>query len=298
LTKNLGGNFGKLLPTSGLALWWREVGAIGFLFAVVLWFQLGIYLSGFSFYHQHYIINLASAAGTGAFQILPQRQAVNVNGNNMKSPLFLLFIFFVTLLSCNNQQDSKTSIVADSTSESTTISLQSNADTGIAATATKSDSIATGVKVQGDFDGDGIQEWAMVVQTTRRQGNPVEDGTAGEYAIKFSDNKFHSFSIGCCETMLINEGDLIGDKKDKLSTFQSPMNGNAYTMTTYALVNGRWRKAIEPFLISNGGDPIRQRVVKGLVFSEGKTVYIHEQGVNSEADTLTFIKTPVNLKLK
>jgi hypothetical protein len=32
--------------TSGLALWRREVGAIGFMFAVVLWFQLEfIYLA-------------------------------------------------------------------------------------------------------------------------------------------------------------------------------------------------------------------------------------------------------------
>jgi hypothetical protein len=53
-------------------------GTIGFLFAIVLRFQLEFYLFGFSFYHQHYIINLASAAGAEVFQIPPQRQAVTL----------------------------------------------------------------------------------------------------------------------------------------------------------------------------------------------------------------------------
>jgi hypothetical protein len=38
----------------------------------------GIYLFSFSFNQQHYIINLASAAGAEVFQIPPQRQAVHV----------------------------------------------------------------------------------------------------------------------------------------------------------------------------------------------------------------------------
>ena len=41
----------------------------------------GHWLFGFSIYHQHYIINLASAAGAEVFQIPPQRQAVTVGSH-------------------------------------------------------------------------------------------------------------------------------------------------------------------------------------------------------------------------
>jgi hypothetical protein len=152
-------------------------------------------------------------------------------------------------------------------------------------------------KVQGDFNGDGKKEWAIVVLTKKGHGNPIEDGVPDEYVIKFSNNVFPQVSIGCCEAKLINEGDLIGDKKDKLSVFQAGMNGNARLMTTYALVAGAWKDVIGPTLISNGGDPISDKVINNLVFANNGVVYVNEQDGNSER-SLSFIKKRVTLKLK
>ena len=74
---DFGGKRAGLPITIGLALWRREDEAIGS--SSLLYFGSSLNLSiGFSIYHQHYIITLASAAGRKEHRIPPQRQAVNV----------------------------------------------------------------------------------------------------------------------------------------------------------------------------------------------------------------------------
>lgn len=158
--------------------------------------------------------------------------------------------------------------------------------------------IALTPKVQGDFNGDGKKEWAMVVLAKKGHGNPVEDSVPDEYVIKFSNKTYKPLPIGCCEALLINEGDLIGDKKDKLSVFQAPINGNTHIITTYAFISGAWKKVIGPELISNGGDPISDKIINDLVFAANGVVYINEQDPNNESGKLTFIKKRINLSLK
>lgn len=139
--------------------------------------------------------------------------------------------------------------------------------------------------------------YATVVQIKKGNGNPVDNGAPGEFAIEFSNNKYHRLVIGCCDAVLINEGDLTGDKKDKLSVFQAPMNGNVYMMYTYAFVHGTWKRIIDPFLITTDGGYIADTIVQSLVFAGGKTVYINEQGNNNDNGNLRFIKKAVRLKL-
>lgn len=93
-----------------------------------------------------------------------------------------------------------------------------------------------GIKIQGDFNGDKKKDFATAIKTKIGQGNPVEEGTADEFEIQFSGNNLKSINAGCCDIILINEGDLNNDGADELSVFQAPMNGCTYSMTTYSIL--------------------------------------------------------------
>ena len=128
----------------------------------------------------------------------------------------------------------------------------------------------------GDFDGDGKKEFAFVIKTKQGKGNPVEDGTPDEYAVRFSNHSISSINIGCCEAMLINEGDLNNDGKEELSVYQAPMNGNAYLFITYSNRGGKWEKIVGPMLIPTAGDLVSDSIIQNLVVVKNDSLYINE----------------------
>ncbi|MDI3321422.1 hypothetical protein [Pinibacter soli] len=98
---------------------------------------------------------------------------------------------------------------------------------------TISDLPTIGEKIQGDFNGDRHMDTATATKIKEGKGNPVEDGTADEYAIQFSETSLKSIDAGCCSICLINEGDLNNDGTDEISIFQAPMNGCTCSMTSH-----------------------------------------------------------------
>ncbi len=130
-----------------------------------------------------------------------------------------------------------------------------------------------GTSIQADFDGDGKTEFAFAVKVKEQVGNPMEDGTPAEYSVNFSLEKMKSFPIGCCETRLINEGDLNNDGSDELTVFQLPMNGTTCSLTTYTFSNGKWRVLINPILFASGGDYMEDDILQKRIFKEGNVVY-------------------------
>ena len=130
-----------------------------------------------------------------------------------------------------------------------------------------------GNSIQADFDGDGKTEFAFAVKVKEQVGNPMEDGTPAEYSVNFSSEKMKSFPIGCCETRLINEGDLNNDGSDELTVFQLPMNGTTCSLITYAFSNGKWRVLINPILFASGGDYMEDDILQKRIFKEGNIVY-------------------------
>ncbi|ALM49578.1 hypothetical protein AMR72_12100 [Flavobacterium psychrophilum] len=144
-----------------------------------------------------------------------------------------------------------------------------------------------------DYNGDGIKDVATIVLTKKGEGNPVEDGTPDEYSITFSNKKLPALPIGCCDAIIISEGDLDNDGADEFSVFQSPMNGCAYTMTTYSFKQGKWQKLVEPFIIPTACEDISTAELEGRIFAEDGKVYIMETDQNDEK--FKTIKTEVTL---
>lgn len=143
-----------------------------------------------------------------------------------------------------------------------------------------------GKKIEGIFLGNGKNIIASVVKTKEEQGNPIEDGTPAEYEIRFSDNKLKPILAGCCEIILINEGDLNNDKKDEISIYQAPMNGCTYSMTTYSIIHGNWKKIIDPFLVPTGCERINNKDLQKMISSENHKIYYYMKDMSNEKGKL------------
>ena len=187
----------------------------------------------------------------------------NVSGNYMRR---LLIIMTIGLFSCGQSSQDKKSVT----------DKQDKVET-------KALSLPTiGEKIQGDFNGDEHTEIATAAKIKEGQGNPVEDGTPDEYEIQFSVDKIKSINAGCCDILLINEGDLNNDGADDLSIFQAPMNGCTYLMSTYSLINGTWRQIVETFLIPTGCDNLSTDDLQKRIFKENNTIYFYDTDSNDE----------------
>lgn len=151
-----------------------------------------------------------------------------------------------------------------------------------------------GVEIEGDFLGNGKKITATSIKTKEGKGNPIEDGTPPEYEIRFSNNKIKPIKVGCCEIILINEGDLNKDGKDDISIYQAPMNGCTYTMTTYSLINGNWKKIVDTFLIPTGCERIGNNDLQKMVFREKSNIYYLQKDMSDENGKL--IKKKVKSK--
>ncbi|SEP90912.1 hypothetical protein [Epilithonimonas lactis] len=151
-----------------------------------------------------------------------------------------------------------------------------------------------GTKIEGTFLGNGKKIIATVIKTKETKGNPIEDGTPAEYKIRFSDKKLKPIKAGCCETILINEGDLNNDGKDDISIYQAPMNGCTYAMTTYSFSNGNWKKTVDTFLIPTGCETITNENLQKMIFRENNQIYYLEKDLSDENRKL--IKKKVNFK--
>ncbi len=161
------------------------------------------------------------------------------------------------------------------------------------ATTLQAQPASVGSSVYGDFNGDGIKEYAFSVQTKSGVGNAVENGTPGSYAVFFSTNLIPTIVAGCCEIILINEGDLDGDGAEDISLYQAPMNGNIYTMTTLSLKDTTWETIVPVFLIPAGGKPLTPKDLDERVYSKDGIVYYLDNIINDE--NLTLIEQEVRL---
>lgn len=127
--------------------------------------------------------------------------------------------------------------------------------------------------VTGDFNGDGKVEIATSILTKKGVGSPMDDGTADEYEIQFSDKSIPPItkvSMGR-EVAIINEGDLNNDKKDDISTYTHPLNGFHDVMSTYSFMDNKWIIIIPTFGILTEGDYLNYDELQKMVFKEGNS---------------------------
>ena len=127
---------------------------------------------------------------------------------------------------------------------------------------------AIGQKVVDDFNGDGKTDTALLKMKVNQKTR------AHSWTLSFNDKRIPEMQLGCCAPILINEGDLNGDKSAELSIFQAPENGCVYIWTTYSLKNSRWIKLIQPFLITTDCEDFKPTDLQNRVFKEkGKVCY-------------------------
>lgn len=151
-----------------------------------------------------------------------------------------------------------------------------------------------GEKILGDFDGDGKINYASVVKIKEGNGNPIEDGTSDEFEIRFSGKKLKPIIAGCCEIILINEGDLDNDGTDEITLFQAPSNGCIYSMRTFSFIKGNWKQIVDPFLISTECQSIGDEDLQKRIFRENGDINFYETDFNSKNHKL--IKKKVKFK--
>jgi hypothetical protein len=153
---------------------------------------------------------------------------------------------------------------------------------------------SVGDSIQGNWEGNKQTISAKVVQLKAGAGNPVDGGTPAEWAVVFSSPRMKPLKIGCCDAILVNEGDLYSDGKEELSIYQAPLNGCAHRFTTLKYRANKWDTIIPPILIPSGCDGIDLNELQKRVVKEGNTVYVYEEDVNDEK--LRLIKRKVTLK--
>jgi len=96
---------------------------------------------------------------------------------------------------------------------------------------------------------------------------------ANSWTLYFSDKTIASMQLGCCEVVLINEGDLNNDKATEISILQAPENGCTYMWTTYTYKANHWTKLIPTFLVPTYCEPVAASDLERKVFVEKGKVY-------------------------
>ncbi len=135
---------------------------------------------------------------------------------------------------------------------------------------------AVGHKITGDFNGDGNVDTAFLKVKTDTKAKHKD------WMVSFNDKTIASIQIGCCDPLLIKEGDLNTDKTTELSIFQAPENGCVYMWTTYTLKNSHWTKLFQPFLIATDCEDFKPADLQNRVFKETGKVYYWDVDPNGE----------------
>jgi len=186
-----------------------------------------------------------------------------------------LFLFFISIFSCENQTQ-KIIPPVDSAASS---SPKNNSPLSNKILPELIDSIS------GDFDGDGKKEFAILEMTKDGYTNLPAHGSedsAAEFRVIFRNPKINPFNVFCCDIRLVKEEDLDGDGADEISVFSNEGNGCTYDMQTYTLKDDNWKELLEPFLVPTACDPISDKELQSRIFREnGKIYFLAVEDMNS-----------------
>lgn len=191
----------------------------------------------------------------------------------------LLFILLLHLSSCSNKKQ------GNPDKNEPTIPK-----TEVQQTNQKSNSlsIAIGDSITGDFNGDGTLDVAIL----RIVKEGVFQEEAWTLAVEFSDKDIPSIEFQCDReySTLINEGDLNNIAGDEITIYSPPLGGCTYHMTTYSLIDHKWKIVVPTFLIPTACEEISNDELQARIFKEGNSIYYYE----TNHETLELIKTKVN----
>lgn len=136
--------------------------------------------------------------------------------------------------------------------------------------------LTVGQIITSDFNGDSK------VDTASLKAKADSKTKRKNWILSFSDKTIPTMQLGCCDPILINEGDLNGDKATELSIFKAPENCCVCMWTTYSLKSNRWTKLIQPFLIATDCEDFKPIDLQKRVFKEDSKVYYWGVAPNDE----------------
>ncbi len=148
-------------------------------------------------------------------------------------------------------------------------------------------SIAIGDSITGDFNGDGTLDVAIL--------RIVKEGVFQEeswtLAIEFPSRDIPSIEFQCDReySTLINEGDLNNIAGDEITIYSPPLGGCTYHMTTYSLIDNKWKIIVPTFLIPTACDNMSYDQLQARIFKENDSIYYYE----TDPETFELIKTKI-----
>jgi len=100
--------------------------------------------------------------------------------------------------------------------------------------------------IQGDFDGDGKQEFAWYI----KENYEDDMENVGDFTIFFSDPKFPKIEIpNVMEGWINNAGDLSENGSDELGFYRQYPHGTGCSYYLFSFIGNRWIEAVEPISI-------------------------------------------------
>lgn len=192
----------------------------------------------------------------------------------MKYIILLILLFYQ--YSCGNSKQSNLSeAAAIQESEKQQVNIKNSL------------SIAIGDSITGDFNGDGTLDVAIL----RIVKEGVFQEEAWTLAVEFSDKDIPSIEFQCDReySTLINEGDLNNIAGDEITIYSPPLGGCTYHMTTYSLIDHKWKIIVPTFLIPTACEEISNDELQARIFKEGNSIYYYE----TDPETFELIKTKI-----
>lgn len=145
-----------------------------------------------------------------------------------------------------------------------------------------------GTSIDGNFGSNNKMIRATVSLVKEGHGNLIdsdetEDSEPDEYIISFSDENMPNILIGCCDAILIWEGDLNNDGHDEFSVLQSPMNGCMSYWQTYTYQDNKWQILFDGFFVMSPycEPPESWNQYLDMVTSENGNIYYMGRDPNS-----------------
>ena len=140
----------------------------------------------------------------------------------------------------------------------------------------------TDIQLEGDFDGDGKSE-VIYLTVIPGEGNPAENGRPARYYLNCDVFDDEPLLLGCCEAILLNEGDLNGSGKDFISVIKAPNHGSLYSHKIYHYVPKQgWDGVCESEMRPYANGIPNETELQNLVYLEADRAYIRVHDMNDE----------------
>lgn len=143
------------------------------------------------------------------------------------------------------------------------------------------------VFMTGDFNGDGNIDTAYATLLKP----PAGEDEQAQYKIRFLSNTLPGMPDISGRARLINEGDLDGDGADELSTFNEPLHGCTYDLTTWTFASGEWKQFAAPQLVPTACEVFTDEQLQQRIVLENDTVFVWAEDLNDE--NFKLVKKPL-----